>query len=151
MTTLTFFVPGIPVPKGSMKAFIPKGWNRAVLTNDNPKSKPWASVISLTAAMEASNIEWKMIELYAIAVQLVFYMPRPRGHYGSGKNVGVLKQSAPLYPAKKPDIDKLSRLVLDALTGIVWKDDGQVGKLAADKRFAIDGQTGVAITIWERR
>jgi len=39
-----------------------------------------------------------------------------------------------LTPATRPsDLDKLVRAVLDALTGIVWKDDAQVVALKATK------------------
>ena len=41
--TLTVFVPGTPVPKGSTKAFYIQKLGRAVITNDNAKTKPWAS------------------------------------------------------------------------------------------------------------
>lgn len=34
MTQLSFVVWGVAQPKGSAKAFIPKGWNRAVVTSE---------------------------------------------------------------------------------------------------------------------
>lgn len=37
--------------------------------------------------------------------------------------------------AKRPDVDKLGRAVLDALTGIVWRDDCQVVGLTMTKRY----------------
>ncbi len=36
-----FTVYGRPVPQGSTRSFIPKGWTRAVITTDNKKLKPW--------------------------------------------------------------------------------------------------------------
>jgi len=38
MKVLTFFVPGIPAPQGSMRAFMPKGARFPVVTADNPKT-----------------------------------------------------------------------------------------------------------------
>jgi Holliday junction resolvase RusA-like endonuclease len=61
-----------------------------------------------------------------IQLHLVFERPRPLGHFGTGKNANVLKQSAPPFPISKPDSVKLTRAVEDALTGVVWKDDAQV-------------------------
>ena len=46
----------------------------------------------------------------------------------------------------KPDLDKLLRSVLDALTGIVWVDDSQVVIISARKDF---GQPGATITFSE--
>lgn len=40
-----------------------------------------------------------------------------------------------VYPAIKPDIDKLVRSTLDALTGVLFADDSQVVKLMADKVY----------------
>lgn len=38
-------------------------------------------------------------------------------------------------PTRRPDVDKLARAVLDALTGIVYHDDSQVVRLNAIKRL----------------
>ena len=48
---------------------------------------------------------------------------------------------------KKPDVDKLLRAVLDALTGIVWVDDSQVAFATANKTFAWNGRPGAHIII----
>jgi Holliday junction resolvase RusA-like endonuclease len=47
------------------------------------------------------------------------------------------------YP-KTPDLDKLVRGVLDALTGVCYVDDSQVTSLVASKVW----QTGTVIEIW---
>lgn len=121
-----FFVPGTPVPKGSAKAFVIKGTNRAIVTQTNrDKQKPWASLISLTAKQAYPEMLHGPISL-----SLSFTMPRPKGHYGTGKNSNVVKSGAPSWHTSKPDLDKLVRCVKDALTGIVWLDDSQVVRLA---------------------
>jgi Holliday junction resolvase RusA-like endonuclease len=50
------------------------------------------------------------------------------------------------YPTTKPDIDKLSRAVLDALTSVWYKDDSQVIQLEAQKIYTY-GEPGVYIGI----
>ena len=52
-----------------------------------------------------------------------------------------------------PDIDKLERAVLDALTGIVWADDCQVVAVHKTKRWCHRGHEGVRITLaeWDER
>ena len=68
---------------------------------------------------------------------LSFYLPRPKGHHGTGKNAGIVKASAPRFPATKPDIDKLTRSTLDALGEAgVWADDSQVVRLSVSKDYA---------------
>lgn len=75
-----------------------------------------------------------------VMVVLNFFLPRPKAHYGTGRNAETLKPSAPAYPSTHPDIDKLTRSVLDALTGIVFHDDRQVVMLQVGKFY---GQPGM--------
>ena len=44
MTAVDVFVPGIPVPQGSTKAFVRGG--RAIVTSANAKLRPWRSTVS---------------------------------------------------------------------------------------------------------
>jgi len=128
-----FFVPGIPQPKGSSRAFVPKGWKRAVVTSANPKVKAWED------AIRGEAIHYDVLyraKPSAIEVTLCFTVPKP-------------KKSAQ-RPTVRPDIDKLCRAVLDSLTGVAWDDDAQVVRLVAIKAYGFKGsQSGVQITIGE--
>lgn len=133
---------GKPEPQGSVSAFAvrkagrPTG--RVVVTGDNPKIKSWRQAIidEVRAQGEAGR------ELAGpLAVSLTFVLDRPAGHYGKGRNARALLPSAPLRPDKRPDIDKLARSVLDALTDArVWRDDAQVVSLWAVKSYALPGE-----------
>lgn len=70
-----------------------------------------------------------------IEVALTFYMRRPLGQYGTGRNAGRVKSSAPAYPTARVDVDNLAKLVLDALEGHAWEDDCQVVSLRATKSY----------------
>ena len=140
-----FFAPGIPAPAGSKRAFYIPKLNRSVITDACKRTKPWQSVVSACAR-----------EVYqgdpltgAISLVVVFTMPRPKGHYGTGKNASRLKDSAPAFVTVKPDIDKLSRAVLDALTGICWRDDAQVVEKTARKIYG--EKPGVWVEIMAER
>ena len=69
---------------------------------------------------------------------MLFYLPRPKS---------MRKKNA--LPSKaRNDIDKLSRSVLDCLTGIVWEDDGQVVRIMAMKEYATkENPPGVVIAV----
>lgn len=139
---ISFFVAGVPVPKGSAKAFMRPGMKHPSVVQDNKeKQKPWASAIGYAAQQEVTE----PIQAGPVAVDILFYMPRLKGHYGTGKNAGVVKESAPTYHTAKPDLDKLVRCVKDALTGIVWKDDAQVATVQAVKMYS--EQPGARIRI----
>ena len=53
-----FTVHGTPQPQGSAKAFIPKGWKRAIITSDNRSLKPWRQDVSAMAseAMQLAGV-----------------------------------------------------------------------------------------------
>lgn len=132
---LQFEVPGIPQPQGSTKSFQARG--RVVTTSDNPKLRPWRDAVCWHARAALGR---QAPFACPLVVSAVFYLPRPAGHFGSGRNAGQLRPAAPAYPAVKPDLDKLVRGVLDALSEAgVWRDDaqvvalGEVAKVYGDK------------------
>lgn len=97
----------------------------------NPKSKDWKSYVKLQASQQ-----WQGGLLQGpLQVTFLFLVSRPQGHYGTGRNAGKLKDSAPRYPAKKPDLLKLARGVEDALTGSVYGDDAQIVEEILRKRY----------------
>lgn len=139
---ISFFCPGIPVPKGSAKAFVVKG--RAVVTQTNrDKEKNWSASVAYTAMQQ---IKFSKPVPDAISVALTFHMPRPKGHYGTGKNYATVKESAPSYHTGRPDLDKLVRSFLDSLTGVVWNDDSQVAEIKATKKY--EDTKGPGVTVW---
>ena len=139
---LRFDVTGRPQPGGSKRAFIHKATGRAVITDDNPKAKRWMADVAEAALATGCELYEGPME-----VEAIFRQERPLGHYGTGKNAGVLKDKAPFYKTNKPDATKLWRSTEDALTGIVWKDDAQIVKQTITKRYVGHGEkTGVQIT-----
>ena len=53
---------------------------------------------------------------------------------------------ASALPDRAPDLDKLVRAALDALTGIVFGDDGQVCELYAHKLYG-DGPGSLVVEV----
>lgn len=136
---VSFWVPGIPVPKGSLKAFVRGKFARVV--EDNARTKPWMSCV--THAAHAAGLR---PEAGACAVGLVFYLPRPKGHFNAK---GALRPSAPKYPEVKPDVDKLVRAMLDALKGVAFEDDARVVGLdpAPWKYYATERGPGADVIV----
>ena len=132
---------GVPVPQGSKRVV------RGRLIDANQQSlREWRHIVGAAVTFDANG---RMLR-GPLVVILDFYLGRPKHHFGSGKNEGRLKPSAPLYPSKTPDIDKLVRAVLDALTGVIFQDDSQVVRLRAAKYFASDERLpGVRVHVKE--
>ena len=83
-----------------------------------------------------------------VGLALAFFFPRPKSHYGTGKNSAMLKGSAPTVHAQKPDIDNVIKSTLDAMNGVAYQDDKQVIQVRAEKRWALrPEQSGAAICI----
>lgn len=142
---LTIVVPGIPVPQGSLRAFSRNG--KAWASSDNPRTRPWKAAVTSEAArvVEAAGLANPAYERRPVAVAITFRFPRPRGHFGKR---GLLP-SAPSQVTTLPDIDKLVRAVLDALTGIVWRDDAQVVVLDIRKAYQREGEDlATSIDVW---
>lgn len=141
----TFFVSGIPVAKGSMRAYVVNG--RPVITDTKSlEIRKWSASIRMAAENAEIIPTTKPIFLF-----LTFYLPRPKSHYGSGANEGKIRESVIDLPhVKKPDLDKLVRMVLDSLTGLAYIDDSQVIFIQAEKLYLSedsDYKCGVKIEI----
>jgi crossover junction endodeoxyribonuclease RusA len=138
--TFAFSVEGIPQPKGSTRAFVPKGWTRPIITAASPKTKKWEREITAVARQHITPFDTSKS---AFRVRLRFVLPRPK------------RLGAAFSPhITRPDIDKLCRCVLDALTGVAWHDDAQVVTITATKRYvrqALMEATRVDISLVEVR
>lgn len=130
---ISFWVAGLPVPQGSARAFVVAG--RAHITSTSGhRLQDWRQAIASEARQSVQELVLGPVEVGA-----VFYVPRPTS-----------RRKRDLWPDRKPDIDKLARACLDALTGVTFKDDAQVVRLVAEKRYAVEGQqSGVMVTVHE--
>lgn len=121
-----FRVHGDPQPKGSLKCIGARGPIKHQLIEDNADSGKWREKV---ATLARQYVEERADPHQPIEVDVSYFLERPKGHYGTGRNAGKLKLSAPVWPATKGtgDEDKLRRLVLDALQDAgVLVDDVQV-------------------------
>jgi len=125
-----FFVTGHPKPKGSWTPLRTRD-GKIKFRHASNKTAKWC-----VDAKEQVAILWRGPILEGpIFVDLLFLLPRPKTvsrPYPTGKYDG--------------DGDKLTRAMLDAMTGIVYVDDSQVIDWPGKKRYT-DGTPGVWVTI----
>jgi Holliday junction resolvase RusA-like endonuclease len=156
------FVPGRPVPQGSKTAFVSKSTGRPIVVDKDVRLPQWRMKITAAAIEAQAEVMQTHPELYAalpfkgpVGARIVFYLARPKSHFGTGRNAGTVSKSAPAHPATMPDLDKLLRAVFDALTDAqVWLDDGQVVWCQTSKVYADGGdhpQEGVVIDVGAMR
>ena len=82
-------------------------------------------------------MSWKVAayRLKPVQVSVCVRWPRPASHYTPR---GTLRATAPDDPSAV-DVDKLARAILDALTGVVYRDDRQVVRLSILREWCADG------------
>ena len=125
---LTLTIPGKPIAKARPR-FYRRG--KFVGTYNSQETEEGRFLLECQSQLEGHELITGPISL-----TVCFRMPRPKGHYGTGRNAGKLKPSAPDLHIKKPDLDNMLKFVKDCLNGIVWKDDSQVFSVVADKYYA---------------
>jgi Holliday junction resolvase RusA-like endonuclease len=140
-TAVTFQVIGDPAPQGSKRAIVNRYTGRAAIVESSRKVKPWRADVREEALRHFPDGPLEG----PIDVHLTFRFARPAGHYGKR---GLLP-SAPIEKVTKPDVDKLARSTLDALTGVSFRDDAQVVILAAVKEFTTESSewTGCLVEV----
>ena len=126
---ISFTVYGEPTPKGRPKFARMNNFVRAY----TPKNTIVAERGFLEQAL--AHKPPKPLE-GALVVSLRFYKAKPKSY---PKRI--------VHWAKKPDIDNIIKLVLDALNKIFWNDDAQIVELHARKDF--DAVPRTEVEIWE--
>jgi crossover junction endodeoxyribonuclease RusA len=129
---ITIEVRGLPAPQGSKRHV---GGGRMV--EMSKAVGPWREAVR-AETQRVMNGEPPFAG--AVHVFLLFRLPRPKSHYRTGRNAHLLRESAPPFPAGRPDGDKLERAVWDGLTmGGAYADDGQVVMWGGAKEWGPPG------------
>lgn len=151
MSVLEFDAIGVPAPQGSKRI----GRNRRgqpIILDDNDVAKTrWRMQVHAAAslALRDAGIDTAPAGV-PVLVSIVFRFARPIGHSGTGRNAGVLKSWAPTLVTTKPDVDKLTRAVLDSLTTAgVMADDNQAQLGRCLKRYCDPGDPPSATILVE--
>lgn len=145
-----------PTPQGSLRSLTHRSTGK-VVTPQDPK------VLSFRAFV---HDEWTRSGGGTpadgpVAVVMVFSFRRPDSHYrpqipdryfkkhvrkGRAARSVLVESPRIAEHVQKPDVDKLIRATLDALTGLAFHDDQQVISVSGSKRWA-DGYDSVSIDI----
>lgn len=113
MTTVRFQIPGAPVPKARAR----KGKHGNFYTPRGTRAFEDAGKILAKIAMHGAPVIVEAVEVVA-----TLFKAAP-------------KKNQARYPICKPDIDNLTKSLLDILNKTVLKDDAQVCKLKIEKQY----------------
>ena len=75
-----------------------------------------------------------------IYLKTIFYMPRPKSQYRTGKYAHLLKDKCKdvRYHSSKPDLDNLVKMIADILQPQMICDDSQICILQAEKIYGTE-------------
>lgn len=137
---VTFWVPGTPAPQGSKKYVGHRatrhGHSVPVLIESSAKVRPWRAAVAQVATLYSRGLP--PID-GPVRVRVDFALHRP-----------VSLPARIVHMIRKPDLDKLARSTLDALSGICYIDDNRVVDLHVTKAYAATNTaTGALITVSE--
>jgi Holliday junction resolvase RusA-like endonuclease len=121
-------VPGAPVPKGRPRLSTIDGHARAFTPG---KTRRYEDLIRL----EAGRVMEGLDQLQGpTEVRITAFMQTPQV-IAKHKTKGPAAELGELRPTTKPDVDNFAK-VIDALNGIVWRDDSQVVQLTVRKFYS---------------
>ena len=139
---LSVEVPGKPRGQGSLALWSKDGAEHAKYAPDTVTHRNLTIGELRDAWAERAPIDGP------VAVQVIAEFARPAGHYGTGRNRGQLKDSAPAeWFVGFPDADKIARLVGDALViAGVLPDDRFVAAWRVRKRWSTRNCTSIEVS-----
>lgn len=123
---VSFFVAGLPKAQPRVKAYT-RGSQAGVYTPSTADA--WKAQV----VAGARDLEFFAHQGMGVELALAFAFMRPKLHFGTGRNEGVLKDSAPQFHTQRPDADNLAKAIKDALKGHMWADDSQIVRLSVTK------------------
>lgn len=129
---LVVLVYGTPAPQGS-KRHVGNG----VMVESNQHSlRTWREDVKLAALRALEETPGWERDYAQVAAHIVFTLPRPKGHFRSGKFAHLLRDNAPRLHGTKPDLDKLLRSTWDALgTAGAYADDSRIAQVYSVKTY----------------
>jgi Holliday junction resolvase RusA-like endonuclease len=129
MASVEFTITGVPIPNAR-----PRLSRKGRFTNIYSPTTEYKTQIALV-----SNKLFVQGNYFdeAVEISIKYYFPRPKTHYGTGKNKGTIKANyQDVEHIVKPDLDNLNKAVFDAVTnGGLWKDDSLVCKQSSNKQY----------------
>ena len=139
MSELKFTVPGTPQPKGRARACI-RGGKIAHYTPK--KTEQYENSVRLAAALAMSQQGVKQFT-GAVNVSVCAFVAIPES-WSKKKKAAAL--SGEIMPTSKPDIDNVTKAILDGMNKVVFKDDAQVVRTLSEKAYANEAKVIICVS-----
>lgn len=138
MAELKFTVMGEPCAQGRPRFSTLGGHVKAI---DPAKSRNQKSYIKYLATAAAKQQGWTYTYL-PLYVEIIAYMGIPKSKSKKWRAAAIRGQER---PTKKPDADNMLKLVLDAISKVVYADDKQIVSCRVEKWYGTEPRTEIKI------
>ena len=141
MPSIRFFIPGEPLAQPRPRATARMIGKRAVARVYNPSGK--TRDLKDAIRQEALRVHRGGLPVHGARpshLRIEFRMPRPKRKVWKTKPMPREPHTA------KPDLDNMEKLVMDALEGVLWKNDSQVASKSSVK-FICEGSESPGIFV----
>jgi Holliday junction resolvase RusA-like endonuclease len=132
---IQFTVYGEPVAQGRPRATMIDGHIRMY---DPKKSRDFKEYVKLVASEHRPE---KLLE-GPISLVVKVYKPTLKSF---SKKKKAAAEAGQLRPTSKPDVSNYLKLIEDALTGVIWKDDSQIIDCSISKYYSETPRTEIQI------
>jgi len=131
---ITFTVPGEPRGKGR-----PRFSRTGHAYTDNETKAYENKIIAYYRKEYGGN---RFADASFVCVDVIAYLPIPKG---ATKTQATGMAQKTILPSRKPDVDNILKVVLDALNGVAYKDDARVYKTSCVKFYSAEPRLEVTI------
>jgi len=138
--SVSFTVPGEPVGKARPKTVNIK--NRATTVTFTPeKTVIYENLVKVEYQQQCHNFYFG--EKQPLIMEIICYYGMPKS---DSKKKRAAKLAGEIRPTKKPDIDNCIKAIADSLNTIAYKDDTQIVKVVAEKRYSEKPRVEITIS-----
>ena len=129
MQKLMFEIPGSPIGQGRPKFSTINGHAKAY---DPEKSRNYKAYVRMLATQAMRENDFEMIT-GSCAIKIWAYFDIPKSKSKKFKEAALEGKEK---PTKKPDADNIVKAILDALNGLMYKDDSCIVELSCVKYYS---------------
>ncbi len=122
---IEFTVAGTPISQGSKSCFC-KGGKAIIAETGGARHKKWRKIISEAAYKIKEDSNWEPLD-GPVGMELKFYLVKPAS-----------KKAWKVWCDVKPDLDKLTRAVLDGIDHHIMTTDSRVVRILAEKVYVTE-------------
>jgi Holliday junction resolvase RusA-like endonuclease len=135
---IKFTIPGEPKGKGRPKFLRQGNFVRTYSPETTVNYENWVKICFQEAKQE------KLADNFQLSATIKCYFGIPKSVTKKNKESCL---NGGLRPTKKPDIDNIAKIILDALNGLAYTDDKNIVDCKIEKWFAEEPR--VEVEIWE--